>query len=1259
MTTARKVLLVGFAAIALGLCGWRPTSEVAASGPGSLAQPYYLISSPTLTTNGGRVDWSVDGQWIYYDQVNTSGHYDVRKIHPDGTADACLTCNRSELSSGDKGNPTVDPSGRYVVFEAEAPSHPPVVGNGVSVPTAPGSGWYNDLWVLDQNTSTLTQLTHVNTGNPAGGSLHPHFNHDGTKLLWSDLLGAGGRFGTWQLATATFTPAPTPQLSNRANYQPGDRKVWYEAHGWGPDDSWVYFACAPLIGQDDFTMDICRMDFSNPTQVTRLTQSSGLNGEPAEWDEHAHLSPQGDVMSWVSSRGYQVQNYQPWESWLTTEVWMMNPDGSGQTRETYFNEPGHPESLPGRNIPADHSWNMASTDPESLVIATSPGINPTTSDLILNFSHTPPPPPRPLTVTPTSAATGSTVTVSGGSFDVGETVTVTTPSFMTVATAAADGSISASGPVDAGLTPGAYVVFARGTSSTLFQSTTLSVTAASPTAVLSPASSPAGAPITVNLTGFGANESVVVAGLQNSTSATTDSTGAASVSLSPWSSTNPGVYLVSARGRNSGRQASASLTVTASQASITLSPTTASMNTVVTATAAGFAPGESVAFSGLGFIGNSAANASGIATLTNTITGVYPDGTYVIVATGLTTGTVASGNLQVTEAGSHAITLSPSSINAGDTVSVSSTGFQAGEPVTLFGPATTTIAAADTTGSVNASIQVGQTITSGRYLVSITGSRSGAQTSGTLAVIPSNASVTVSPTLATAGSTISISGTGFQSGEKVVLSGPRINTSAIADTTGAFSVQAALNASLPAALCTIQATGTSSRLEATTSIAVSGGTQHGSVTIATAPAVQAGATYTVNVGGLAAGGGYTVFVPSGVPVTGTADAFGMATLSLTMPFQQAPGTYVVQVTAGINNAASVIAVTRPNQVVNAPSTAQVAGSTVQVGGRGFAANETVSISGFWAAVASAVADSTGSFTTNITLGRSIPNGALSIVASGNTSRWAGNRRLMVDASGGPTVNPWETPVAAGATATYTLSGFVGGETVDVSVPGLSFGSVSVSTDGTGAGTASIPIPRNAVAGNYLIVASGSSDRAYGIQPVSTTPATLTISPATAIAGGSVTATGSGFQPGETISLAGPGSTIAPVADGNGNWTATFVPPAWLSTGTINVAALGRTSRLRVDHALAVAARLQTLTVAPTSANPAAPIVVSGTGMLPGDDVLLTGPFLSPTVTADSTGAFSASTQIGSAYVSGTYGLRALDTTAGISADAVIALTQTP
>jgi len=90
-------------------------------------------------------------------------------------------------------------------------------------------------------------------------------------------------------------------------------------------------------------------------RLTRLTTSH------RDWDEHAHYSPDGKRIAWMSSTGFDVEwgdvSGHNWKKYLVTELWMMDADGSKQERLTFFNTEGYPEYRNGRRcVVSDSAW---------------------------------------------------------------------------------------------------------------------------------------------------------------------------------------------------------------------------------------------------------------------------------------------------------------------------------------------------------------------------------------------------------------------------------------------------------------------------------------------------------------------------------------------------------------------------------------------------------------------------------------------------------------------------------------------------------------------------------------------------------------------------------------------------------------------------------------------------------------------------------------------------------------------------------------
>ena len=304
-------LQVGALAVMLALV--LPVGDLNAS-----SSDYTLTKITTLVTDGSRPQWSANGNWIAYDHKEADGYYDVYLIHPDGKGNVCLTCDRTEVPKNN-GSPNYHPSGRYLVFTAEKVQH-------ASVPTSttvwiePGTGMFHDVAVLDFLTGSIYRLTDVRSGlagPPVGGSLHPRFSHKDTRLMWSDFQDSGSdqaRYGNWQIAVADFITTPQPHLENVTFYNPGAKPEWLETQGWTLDDSGIYVACAPLEGQDDYFSDFGLIDLATQ-QLTRLTLTSGLNGEPFLYEEHGAESSLGDAIAFMSS-----------DRWSRADLWIMNLD---------------------------------------------------------------------------------------------------------------------------------------------------------------------------------------------------------------------------------------------------------------------------------------------------------------------------------------------------------------------------------------------------------------------------------------------------------------------------------------------------------------------------------------------------------------------------------------------------------------------------------------------------------------------------------------------------------------------------------------------------------------------------------------------------------------------------------------------------------------------------------------------------------------------------------------------------------------------
>ena len=299
----------------------------------------------TITTDGGRLDWSPKGEVLAFDRRGADGYFDVYTMNTQGGDVRCLTCDKKELPNKSMGNPAWHPSGDYIVFQAQNSFKG--LGKITDYFANPGAGVNNDLWVMDKDGRQFWPLTQVKPRE--GGVLHPQFSKNGDKLLWSERLSsAGGSWGTWALRVADFTVADgKPSISNIQTIQPGDQHKMYESHGFSPDGRQIMFSGNLQQGQKEESADIYLYDLQTKA-LTNLTNSMD------EWDEHAHFSPDGRSIVWMTNKGQAkyIRSGQP-----HTDYWLMNPDGTNKRRLTYFNERGHEEFIKTGVTCADSAWS--------------------------------------------------------------------------------------------------------------------------------------------------------------------------------------------------------------------------------------------------------------------------------------------------------------------------------------------------------------------------------------------------------------------------------------------------------------------------------------------------------------------------------------------------------------------------------------------------------------------------------------------------------------------------------------------------------------------------------------------------------------------------------------------------------------------------------------------------------------------------------------------------------------------------------------
>lgn len=290
-----------------------------------------VVNVTILQENGGRVSWLHHQGLIAFDKMGDDGYGDVYVMELDSSGVECLTCS-THVPQLHNGNPEWHPSGEYIVFQAQDPNSkglPP--GPLGSYAASPGVGINNNIWVMTADGLEFWQLTHVKDRQ---GVLHPHFSPDGTKLLWSELIGPH-----MVIKLADFTVENEEvRITNVQTLQPKHLQM-YETHGFSPDGTQILFSGAEQEGHY-YDMEIYVMDLTTG-EILQLTDND-------EWDEHAHFTPDGSII-WVSSEGIPQVRGVSLEDALDNppklEYWIMNRDGSGKRRLSGFNNADAPEYI--------------------------------------------------------------------------------------------------------------------------------------------------------------------------------------------------------------------------------------------------------------------------------------------------------------------------------------------------------------------------------------------------------------------------------------------------------------------------------------------------------------------------------------------------------------------------------------------------------------------------------------------------------------------------------------------------------------------------------------------------------------------------------------------------------------------------------------------------------------------------------------------------------------------------------------------------
>ena len=314
--------------------------------------PDWVSSVEVFDEMGGRSDWNTTTGKIIYDFEN-EGRYDLMITDENKSFSTNLTADLTGQTIGGqlvkawqhRGQPAWSPDGNYVIFQVmnDHCTQPPLTEELLSL------GVNNDLWIIKSDGTNPQKLTQHGAGMSV---LHPHFSHDGTKIVWAEKYADDDNasiFGAWriQLADVVLDSAGVASLDNQISIQPGGIH-WYEAHGFSPDDQKIFFSSntdTDFKASDLFSYDLTTFELTNLTQ------------QPAQWEEMHNQNPlYPGQFSFISSRFFDWNNDLGWGS-LRTELYLN--DNSEIKQLTYYNQlkkdKNKPLTTPHYFI-GDHCW---------------------------------------------------------------------------------------------------------------------------------------------------------------------------------------------------------------------------------------------------------------------------------------------------------------------------------------------------------------------------------------------------------------------------------------------------------------------------------------------------------------------------------------------------------------------------------------------------------------------------------------------------------------------------------------------------------------------------------------------------------------------------------------------------------------------------------------------------------------------------------------------------------------------------------------
>jgi Tol biopolymer transport system component len=271
--------------------------------------------------------------------LTVNGKSQLFTVNLDGTNQKCITCGQPGNNDGARWRPF---PGNVILFVSTR-DHPNAIGGD-------GAGIGQELYAMRPDGSHPTRLTFSDLW---ATNYHANWSPDGRHVVWGRTEAR-----TWDVMVADFVEDGLGmRLVNQRRIV--HDTTWWETHGFTPDERSIITTNtrAGFNSADVYAIDLI-------TGARRRLTSN------MTWDEHAHLSPTGRKIAWISSR-YQPAavaalndgSLSPIEDffWIVPGIFFDfgNPPAGYTTELTIMDADGtHLQQLTADNqVVADNEWS--------------------------------------------------------------------------------------------------------------------------------------------------------------------------------------------------------------------------------------------------------------------------------------------------------------------------------------------------------------------------------------------------------------------------------------------------------------------------------------------------------------------------------------------------------------------------------------------------------------------------------------------------------------------------------------------------------------------------------------------------------------------------------------------------------------------------------------------------------------------------------------------------------------------------------------